>query len=293
MWSDQSRSVGSAPGRHVELAAQELAERLAAGVDVLAVAVGEVHRHVEQVVDVALEAETILEHEVEHAGAVRIGVGPDVRAVRQVTVGLAFGERRVGEQRGGDRLQRQRHAELLHHVGFAAEVEVDLHRAGAGHHVEAEVAALGHVLAHDLVAALGHPRHLVATPLGLEAHAEEAELQFLRDRLDLGEVLVGFAAGFVDVFERRAGEFELAGRLERDRGAIAEQARWCGHAPAPASSRSGSGRVATPRCRARRRRSAGAGRRGGNRTSRARCRCASPHAGGCHWRGTRPVRGGP
>jgi hypothetical protein len=42
------------------------------------------------------------------------------RAERQEAVGLALGERRIGEQRGGDRLQRQRHAELLHHVGFAA-----------------------------------------------------------------------------------------------------------------------------------------------------------------------------
>ena len=36
-----------------------------------------------------------------------------------------------------DRLQRQRDAQLLHHVGFGGEVEVRLHRAGAVHHVEA------------------------------------------------------------------------------------------------------------------------------------------------------------
>jgi hypothetical protein len=44
-----------------------------------------------------------------------------------------------------DRLQRQRHAQLLHHVGFGGEVEIRLHGAGAVHHVEAERADLRHV----------------------------------------------------------------------------------------------------------------------------------------------------
>jgi hypothetical protein len=67
-------SPGSAGRRPFE----EVAEAAAAGVDVAAVAVDEVHRHVEHVVDIALEAEAVLEHEVEHAGAVGIGVGPDM-----------------------------------------------------------------------------------------------------------------------------------------------------------------------------------------------------------------------
>jgi hypothetical protein len=45
-----------------------------AGIDVLAVTEHEVHRHVEHVVDVALVAEAVLEHERQHAGAVRVGV---------------------------------------------------------------------------------------------------------------------------------------------------------------------------------------------------------------------------
>jgi hypothetical protein len=113
-----------------QLAREEIAEDWPLA-SILAVAIDEVHRHVEHVVDVALEAEAVLEHEGQHAGAVRVGVGPDVRAVALEAVGLAFGERRVGEQRGGDRLQRQRHAELLHHVGFGGEVEIHLHGAGA------------------------------------------------------------------------------------------------------------------------------------------------------------------
>ena len=84
----------------------------------IAVAVDEVHRHIERIVAVALVAEAVLEHERQHAGAVGVGVFPDVAAEALVAVGLAFGERRVGEQRGGDRLQRQADAELLHHVGF-------------------------------------------------------------------------------------------------------------------------------------------------------------------------------
>ena len=201
----------------VQFTAQELAEAAAGQVQVLAVAVAEVHGHVEQVVHVALEAEAVLEHEVEHAGAVGVGVGPDVRAVAEVTVGLAVGERRIGEQRGGDGLQRQRDAELLHHVRFAGEVQVHLHGAGAGHHVQAQVAALGHVLAHDLVAALGHPRHFIAAPLGLETHAQETQAQLVADGLDLAQVGHGFAAGVVDVLEHGAGKFQLAGRFQRHR----------------------------------------------------------------------------
>ena len=93
-----------------------------------------------------------------------VGVAPDFGAERQEAVRLAFGERRVGEQRGGDRLQRERDAQLLHHVGFGGEVEIGLHGAGAVHHVEAERADLRHVGGHDAVAALRHHRHLGARP---------------------------------------------------------------------------------------------------------------------------------
>ena len=107
--------------------------------------------------------------------AVRVGVGPDLAAVAEKARRLALDERRVGEQGGGDRLQRQADPELAHHVGLGREVEVHLHGAGAQHHVEAELADLGHVAAHDLVAALGHPGDVLAAPFRLEAHAQHAD----------------------------------------------------------------------------------------------------------------------
>src|SRR3546814_10202199 len=55
----------------------------------------------------------VLEHEVEHAGAVRVGVGPDVRTVAEVAIGLAVCERRVREQRGGHRLRSEEHTSEL------------------------------------------------------------------------------------------------------------------------------------------------------------------------------------
>ncbi len=54
-----------------QFAGEELAEGFSGEVDVLAVPIAEIHRHVEQVIDVALETETIREDEIEHAGAVR------------------------------------------------------------------------------------------------------------------------------------------------------------------------------------------------------------------------------
>src|SRR3546814_16522025 len=89
-------------GQHRELAAHEVAEALPAGIVIDAVAVAEVHRHVEQVVDVALVAEAVLENEIEHAGAVRIGVGPAVRAVAEVAGGTLFRARRTDYNPGRD-----------------------------------------------------------------------------------------------------------------------------------------------------------------------------------------------
>jgi hypothetical protein len=101
---------------------------------------------------------------------------PDVAAVGQETVGLAFGEGRIGEQRGRQRLQGQTDAELLHHVRLARIVEVHLDRTGPEHHVEAHRADARHVPQHDVVAALGHDRQLVATRLvGPQAEAEEGD----------------------------------------------------------------------------------------------------------------------
>ena len=47
--------------------------------------------------------------------------------------------------------------------------------------------------------------------------------ELVGDGFDFLQVLVDFAAGVVDRFERRAGKFELAGGLERHRGVVARQ----------------------------------------------------------------------
>ena len=212
--------LGISPGRAGQLALHEVAERLASDVDILAVAIDEIHRHVEHVVDIALEPHAVLERERQGAAAVGIGVGPDMAAEAHEAVGLAVGEGRVREQCGRDRLQCQRHAQLLHHVRFAGEIEVGLHRAGAGHHVEAELALALHLLAHDLVAALGHPRRVGARPLGVHAHAEQPDLQLAADLLHLLQVPPDLGAGLVDRAQRRARQLELPARLQRDAAAF-------------------------------------------------------------------------
>ena len=77
-WSDQSSMVGRSPGSCGRLPCQEIAERGAGDVDVAAVAIDEVHRHVERILDVAVVAHAALEHERQHAGAVAVGVAPDL-----------------------------------------------------------------------------------------------------------------------------------------------------------------------------------------------------------------------
>ena len=206
-------------GQHRQFAVEEIAEAEARGVDIFAVAEDEIHRHVERIVAVALVAEAVVEHERQHAGARRVGVFPDVAAEALEAVGLALGERRIGEQRGRHRLQREADAEFLHHVGLGRIVEIDLDGAGAKHHVEPELADARHVLAHDLVAALGHHRQFVAALVGPHAEPEEAEPEPVADRLDLLEVAPAFGAALVQVLERRARQFELARGLEAD-GAV-------------------------------------------------------------------------
>ena len=218
-WSFQSVMVGHLARQRRQPAVEEIAKALAARVDVAAVAIDEVHRHVERIVDVALEAHAVLEHERQHAAAIGIGVGPDVAAIAEEAVRPALGERRVGEHRRGQRLQRQADPELPHHVGLGGEVEIDLDGAAAQHHVEAEIALLGHVVAHDAIAALGHPGDVVAPPFGLEAEPEHADAERLGDRAHLVEMLVHLRAGLVQGLDRRARQLELAARLEGDAGA--------------------------------------------------------------------------
>src|SRR3546814_6736583 len=51
-----------------KIALQEVAEALPRGVDIFAVAKDEIHRHIEHIVDIAFIAETLVEHEGQHAG---------------------------------------------------------------------------------------------------------------------------------------------------------------------------------------------------------------------------------
>ena len=105
-------------GQRRKFAGHQIAERLPRHVDITFAALDEIHRDVERVIHPALETHARLEGPRQHAGAGRVGVAPDFRAEGKKAVGLALGERRIGEQRGADRLQRQRDAQLLHHVGF-------------------------------------------------------------------------------------------------------------------------------------------------------------------------------
>src|SRR3546814_13203664 len=118
-------------------------------------------------------------------------------AVLHIAVGLALGKRRRGEQRGRERLQRERNAEFLHHVGPARIVEVGLDRAGSQHNVEAEAADARHMIEHDLVATLGHDRQLGARIVGPNSDAAETVSEFGADflpQLEWAERVAGTAS---------------------------------------------------------------------------------------------------
>src|SRR3546814_11971905 len=60
-------------------------------------------------------------------------------------------------------------------------------------------------------------------PLGLEAHAQHGDANFLADLADLLEMGVHLDAGLVDGLERRARQLELPAGLQRDRLAVLDQ----------------------------------------------------------------------
>ena len=60
-----------------QLAGKEIAEALAGHIVIAPIAIDEIHRHIEGVVDIALEAEAVFEDEGQHAGAVGIGIAPN------------------------------------------------------------------------------------------------------------------------------------------------------------------------------------------------------------------------
>ena len=140
-----------------------------------------------------------------------------------VPVRLALQERRVREKRGRHRLQRQRHTKLLHHVRLGGEIEVHLHRAGAPHHLGAQGPDGLHVGIHQLVAPLGHQRHLLVGPDRRRAQPDEARADLVGDLLDLAQVLVHLVAGLVDGLQRCAGQFQLPARLQAHIGTVLDQ----------------------------------------------------------------------
>lgn len=137
-----------------------------------------------------------------------------------MAVGLSVEEGRIGKKRGGYGLQCQRDAQFLHHVSLGREIEVDLHGAGAAHHGLAHSADLLHVGVHELVAALGHHRHVFVPPDRCRSKADEADTDLVGDVLDLGQVDVHLIAGVVDGLDRGTGEFKLAAGFKRHVGAV-------------------------------------------------------------------------
>ena len=138
-------------------------------------------------------------------------------AIRQETVRPPLRERRVGKQRGGQRLQQQRYTQLAQHVLLGRIVEIDLHGTRARHHIEATRADLRHVAPHDRVARLRHPRHLLARRDRVKSERQEADLQIARHAAHLFVVRLELGHGVVQRFQRRARKFELASGFQRNR----------------------------------------------------------------------------
>src|ERR1700730_15987309 len=196
---------------------KEIAKGLAARINVMPVAVDKVHRHIEQVVDIALETETLLEDERQGAAPIGVGIGPHDAAMAEEARGPAFNKGGIGEQRHRDRLEREADTEFLHHVGLGAIVEIGLHGTGAQHHVETEPALFRHVIAADRLVALGLERYSLPPPFRIEAEPDHAEPELVANLAHLAEMLMDLIAGLMDRLERGAAQLELATRLERDR----------------------------------------------------------------------------
>ena len=90
-----------------QLAVDKITETQPRRIDIATAPKCEIHRHVEHVIGITLVSEAVLEHEREHAGAVRIGIGPDMASVAQKAVGFTLQKRRIRKQCRRQRLQRQ------------------------------------------------------------------------------------------------------------------------------------------------------------------------------------------
>ena len=78
---------------------------------------------------------------------------------------------------------------------------------------------LGHIGRHDPIALLGHGRRLRARPFRTGAEIEKTNPERRGDALQRGKMRVAFGPGRVNVAQRRAGQFELPARLQRNRAA--------------------------------------------------------------------------
>ena len=116
------------------------------------------HGHIERPFGVIREAEIVRIGDGQNTRALTVDVAPHLGAERQEAVGLGFGEGRVGEQGGGDRLKLETDLHLLAHVGLGREIEIDLNGGRAVHHVEPIAARLGDAAPHDVVARARHTR---------------------------------------------------------------------------------------------------------------------------------------
>ncbi|MNY04389.1 hypothetical protein D3C86_1370640 [compost metagenome] len=185
-------------------AGHKLAEGHMRAVVIFAVAHDEIHRHIKRPFHIVLEAEVIFEGEGQHARAAIVGVAPDIAAPGEQTVRLAFGEGRRGKERGCQRLQLHGNTHLLAHVSFGGEIEINLNGAGAVHHVETLGPDLRHIARHDRVTRFRHMRCFVIAPQRAAADAKETNSHRLGHFAHGRQMLVGFLAGLMQVFERRA-----------------------------------------------------------------------------------------
>ena len=206
----QGRNL-SRQGRKVAL--QEIAEGLAKRVDVLAVAVDEIHRHIEDILHPGLEPEAFVEDKGDHAGAGIVQMPPDIVAIAFHAVRLALEEGRIGEERIGHRLQRHGDAHLLDHVRLGGEIQVHLNRTGPAHHDLTGGADVLHIGVHQLVPPLGHQGHVFMRPVRRGPQPDEAHANLVGNVLHVAQVVVHLVAGLVDRLKRRARQFQLTTRF--------------------------------------------------------------------------------
>ena len=81
-----------------------------------------------------------------------------------------------------------------------------------------------HVIGHQPIAPLGHPRHVVMRPVRRGPDPHEPHAHRVCDGRDLFQMVAQFGGGFVHVRHRRAGKFKLSAGLKADIGPIALQA---------------------------------------------------------------------